>query len=331
MKSFLVIGSNSFSGSHFINLLLNKNFKVWGISRSKELGNEFLLFKNHKNLRNYKFNLLNLNKLNDRKKIIKIVKDKKIKNVVNFAAQGMVEESFKNPCDWYNTNLLSTVDFVERLKNLNIENYLHITTPEVYGNIKTRIFEDSRKNPSTPYAISRLAMDYHLHAIHKVNNFPVKFSRAANVYGEGQQLYRIIPKTILKILTKEKLYLHGSGLSKRSFVHISDISEGYYKILMYGKKGHTYHLADENFISIKQLVKRISDKLGVNYKKNIIENTNDRLGKDYIYKLDASKIAKELKWSPKIDLDTGLNNTISWIKKNFSKFKNSDLEYKHKK
>ena len=69
MKSFLVIGSNSFSGSHFINLLLNKNFKVWGISRSKELGNEFLLFKNHKNLRNYKFNLLNLNKLNDRKKL----------------------------------------------------------------------------------------------------------------------------------------------------------------------------------------------------------------------------------------------------------------------
>ena len=57
----------------------------------------------------------------------------------------MVEESFKNPCDWYNTNLLSTVDFVERLKNLNIENYLHITTPEVYGNIKTRIFEDSQK------------------------------------------------------------------------------------------------------------------------------------------------------------------------------------------
>ena len=89
-------------------------------------------------------------------------------------------------------------------------------------------------------------------------------------------------------------------------------------------------MADENFISIKQLVKRISDKLGVNY-KNIIENTNDRLGKDYIYKLDASKIAKELKWSPKVDLDTGLNNTISWIKKNFSKFKNSDLEYKHKK
>ena len=84
-----------------------------------------------------------------------MLKIKKIKNVVNFAAQGMVEEKvLKNPCDWYNTNLLSTVDFVERLKNLNIENYLHITTPEVYGNIKTRIFENSlSKNPSTPYAI----------------------------------------------------------------------------------------------------------------------------------------------------------------------------------
>ena len=265
------------------------------------------------------------------KKSLELLKKKKIKNIINFAAQGMVEESFKNPCDWYNTNLLSTVDFIEKLKNISIENYLHITTPEVYGNINKKIFENTEKNPSTPYAISRLAMDYHLYAIHKVNNFPVKFSRAANVYGEGQQLYRIIPKTILKILRKEKLYLHGGGKSKRSFVHISDISEGYYKILRYGKKGHSYNLADKNFISIKQIVKKISDKLNTNYKKNIIKNVKDRLGKDYIYKLDASKITKDLKWSPKIDLDTGLNNTINWIKKNFNKFKNSDLEYKHKK
>ena len=79
MKSFMVIGSNSFSGSHFVNLLLTKNFKVWGVSRSKELGSEFLLFKNHKNIKNYNFNLLNLNKMNDRKKIIRIVKEKKNK------------------------------------------------------------------------------------------------------------------------------------------------------------------------------------------------------------------------------------------------------------
>ena len=74
-------------------------------------------------------------------------------------------------------------------------------------------------------------MDYHLEVIMKIENFPVKFSRAANVYGEGQQLYRIIPKSIMKILKNEKIILDGMGSSKRSFVHIKDITEGYYKIL----------------------------------------------------------------------------------------------------
>ena len=331
MKKFLVIGSNSFSGSHFVNLLLKKNYKVYGASRSREPSKEFLPYKNNQNLKNFIFNQFDLNKQKDRIKILLIIKKNKIKNIINFASQGMVEESFFNPLDWYKTNLMSTVDFIEKIKGENIDNYLHISTPEVYGNISGTIYENSSKKPSTPYAISRLAMDYHLEAIMKVNKFPVKFSRAANVYGEGQQLYRIIPKTILKILKNEKLFLHGSGSSRRSFVHINDISKGYLKILKKGKIGESYHLSDKNFISIKELTMKICSKLNVDYEKYIVEKKEDRLGKDFIYKLNSKKIFEELGWRATISLDSGIDNTIIWIKQNLSKFKLQNLEYIHKK
>jgi dTDP-glucose 4,6-dehydratase len=331
MKKILIIGSNSFSGSHFVNLLLNKKIKIFGMSRSREPRNEFLPYKNNKNLKNFIFHQFDLNKKNDRTKILKVIKKNNIKNIINFASQGMVEESFFNPFDWYKTNLLSTVAFVEKIKNENIDSYLHVSTPEVYGDLRETIYENSSKKPSTPYAISRLAMDYHLEAIAKMNKFPVKFSRAANVYGEGQKLYRIIPKTIIKILKNEKILLHGSGSSKRSFVHINDISEGYLKILEKGKIGESYHLSDNNFISIKELVIKICKKLNADYQKCVIEKKEDRLGKDFIYKLDSAKISNQLGWKTTISLESGIDRTIDWVKKNFSKFKNQNLEYIHKK
>jgi dTDP-glucose 4,6-dehydratase len=331
MNKFIIIGSNSFSGSHFANLLLKKKFKVFGISRSSEPSIEFLPYKNNKNLKNFIFHQLDLNKLNDRLEILKVIKKNNIKNIVNFASQGMVEESFFNPLDWYATNLLSTVAFIEKIKNENINNYLHISTPEVYGDHKKTIYENSSKKPSTPYAISRLAMDYHLEAIAKINKFPVKFSRAANVYGEGQQLHRIVPKTITKILKNEKIILDGGGISKRSFVHINDISEGYFKILEKGKIGESYHLSDNNFISIKELVIKICKKLNVDYRECVIEKKEDRLGKDFIYKLNSEKIFNELKWKATTSLESGIEQTINWVKKNFTKFKNKNLEYIHKK
>ena len=331
MKKILVIGSNSFSGSHFVDYVLNRKYKVFGLSRSKEPTSEFLPYKNNKNVKNFIFYRFNLNNPKENLKISKLIKKNKIQNIVNFASQGMVEESFFNPIDWYKTNLIATVDLINKIKNENIKNFLHISTPEVYGNIRKTIYETSPKKPSTPYAISRLAMDYHFEAIMKIENFPVKFSRAANVYGESQQLYRIIPKSIMKILKNEKIILDGMGSSKRSFVHIKDITEGYYKILKKGKIGHSYNLSSNEFITIKNLVGKICKKLKVNYKKNVIERKSDRLGKDFIYKLSAKKIYNELGWRASTSIEDGLDKTIKWIKKNYPNLKRKKLEYIHKK
>ena len=133
MRKILVIGSNSFAGSDFIDFLLNKKFKVFGVSRKKEINKEYLRYKSNKNLKKFKFKKINLNAKNDLKKLIKLIKKEKIKYIINFAAQGMVAESWIRPEDWYLTNVVSNSILIKELSKLKIKKYLNFTTPEVYG------------------------------------------------------------------------------------------------------------------------------------------------------------------------------------------------------
>ena len=116
--------------------------------------------------------------------------------------------------------------------------------------------------PSTPYAVSRAACDMHLKSFYEAYNFPVIFTRAANVYGPGQQLYRIIPRTILSALSGKEMYLHGAGVSIRSFIHINDVVKATLKLAVDGEPGTTWHLSTRESISIRSLVEKICDLCG---------------------------------------------------------------------
>ena len=327
-KRYLIIGSNSFSGSNFINYILSKNTKVIGISRSNEINKVYLPYKKNKFIKNFNFYKIDLNF--DSSKLYRIIKKFKPTYILNFSAQGMVAESWKAPLDWYNTNLISQVKLHEKIRKFKfIKKYIQFTTPEVYGNFKKLKKESFFFNPSTPYATSRAACDLHLKTFYKAYNFPVIFTRTANVYGPGQQIYRIVPKSILFAKMKKKLSLHGGGKSNRSFIFIDDVSKALMLLLNRGKIGKTYHISTNNFISVKKLVSKVYVKMGS--KKTYIKNVNDRLGKDHSYKLSSNLIRKEMKWFPKIKLDDGLNKTIKWIEENFKTLKKHKSEYIHKK
>ena len=202
-KFALIIGSNSFSGSNFINFLLDNDFEVIGISRSSEYNKLFLKYKSNKNLKNFKFLKMDLNK-DAKKKIISLIKQKKPRYIVNFAAQGMVAESWDNPLDWYHTNLISQVKLLESIKKFRfIKRFIQFSTPEVYGNFDNFLEENFNFNPTTPYANSRASLDLHLRNLSNNYKFPIVFTRTANVYGPRQQIYRIVPKTILSIILKK--------------------------------------------------------------------------------------------------------------------------------
>jgi len=329
-KKYLIIGSNSFSGSHFINFLLKKNLKVTGVSRSIENPERFLSYKKNKKLKNFSFYQIDLNKSEHVKKLIYIIKNKNIDYIINFAAQGMVAESWKNPVDWYQTNVISQIHFFQQLKDIkSIKKYVHFTTPEVYGHTKKLIKEGSNFNPSTPYAVSRAACDMHLNVLYQNYNFPVIFTRTANVYGPFQKLYRIIPKTIFCCNNKKTLYLDGGGKSVRSFIYIEDVCKILFKIILNSTLGKTYHISTKNFISIKDLVFKIFNILKT--KKKLIRLSSERPGKDNAYKLSIKKIEKEFKIKNFIELDYGLKKTIEWFLLYKNNFISSDLLYKHKK
>lgn len=168
-KVFLIIGSNSFSGSHLVDYILNSKHKVIGVSRSSKINSIFLPYKNNKQIRNFKFYKIDLNKDKENKKIVSIIKKNKIEYIVNFSAQAMVAESWLYPEDYYQTNILSLVKFVDKIKEIKfIKKFVHVSTPEVYGNINGIRKENLNYKPSTPYAISRAAFDMHLMALKKI-------------------------------------------------------------------------------------------------------------------------------------------------------------------
>lgn len=327
-ETFVVIGSNSFSGASFVAHLLENGARVSGVSRSPEPHEAFLPYRWKPSPGSFQFRQFDLN--HDLEDIMGLIQTEKPDYVVNFAAQSMVAESWKNPDHWFMTNVVSTVRFHDRLRQCTfLKKYVHVTTPEVYGSTGGFIKEDAPFNPSTPYAVSRAASDMSLRTFHQAYNFPVVFTRAANIYGPGQQLYRIIPRTILSILTGKKLQLHGGGHSRRSFIFAEDVSSATLSIARDGQPGETYHISTDEIVSVRDLVDSICRKLKVDFNSHV-EIVGERLGKDAAYMLDSKKLRTGLGWKDRISLDEGLDACVSWVKANLEDLMRQPLDYVHK-
>ena len=328
-KRFLVMGSNSFSGSHFAAYLVSLGHTVLAVSRSSLPCKEFLPhYWHYKDELKFEFKKINLNQNQDL--LENVVEEFRPTHVVNFAAQGMVAESWVSPIDWYQTNLIAQVKFHDILrKSSHLEKYVHVTTPEVYGSTEGWIKENYEFFPSTPYAASRAACDLHLLTYFNGHDFPVIFTRAANVYGPGQQLYRIIPKCILSSISGKKFQLHGGGKSIRSFIHIDDVVNATLKISMEGAVGETYHISTNELISIKKLTSQIASNFNLTL-SDIADLGDERLGKDYAYKLSSEKLRGQLGWSDEIKLQDGIDQTINWVQANYDALQNLSWNYEHK-
>lgn len=323
-----VIGSNSFSGSNFVDHCLSEGHEILGVSRSEPSQPAFLPFHLNPNKGLFRFNRVDLN--TDLAELGKLLEKFQPTLVVNFAAQSMVGQSWEVPEDWYTTNVVSLSKLANLLTGVNsMKRYVHVTTPEVYGSTPKWIREGAEFNPSTPYAVSRAAGDMHLRIMARFRDFPVVFTRAANVYGPGQQLYRVIPKALLSAKFRRKFQLHGGGSSRRSFIHIRDVSKATLMIAQNGNVGEEYHISTEQLVTIREVV-RAAFAL---YQQDIeIEGSNspDRLGKDAGYFLDATKLRTELGWSPAISLEDGLLETKAWVDKHANMFADMTWDYVHK-
>ena len=328
LERFAVLGSNSFSGSHFIRRLLRDEHEVLGLSRSTEIEQVFRAYGWERLPGHFSFTQLDIN---DADALAGKLTAFRPHVVVNFAAQSMVAQSWDCPEHWYRTNVLGLVNLARVLEILpSLQRYVHVTTPEVYGSTNGWIQENWNFSPSTPYAISRAAGDFHLRSLQQIRGLPVCFTRAANVYGPGQQLYRVVPRTLLYAQLGKRLRLDGGGRSTRSFIHIRDVAEATYVISQKGVHGETYHISTDEIVSVRDLVERVCELTGVSFADLAIEGP-ERPGKDNTYMLNSAHLREQLSWSPALSLDQGLRDTLNWVTANVENLSRIPDAYAHKK
>jgi dTDP-glucose 4,6-dehydratase len=326
----LVLGSNSFSGSDFIDLLLeDRPYQVIGVSRSPEKSDLFLPYKRGKELSRYSFHQMDLNRDMDRlKKLMDAVRPA---YVVNFAAQSEVGPSWKHPEQWFQTNGVAVAGLGNYLKDRKwLRCYLHISSPEVYGDCSGRVVkEDAPPNPSTPYAASKAAGDLMLFTLVKNYDFPLVMIRSTNVYGASQQLFKIIPRSVIYLKTGKIIELHGGGQAVKSYIHIRDISRGELAAMEKGGTGEIYHLSPDEGVAVRDVVKMICERMG----RDVALSTravDERLGQDRAYIIDSSKARATLDWLPRVGMREGLDGVVSWVDRYWEEIQRESLEYTHK-
>jgi dTDP-glucose 4,6-dehydratase len=329
MEKVTVIGSNSFSGSDFIDLILtDRDYPVIGISRSIEKSELFLPYKRNPNKDRFTFFQLDLN--TDSAAIQELLTKEKPAYIVNFAAQSEVAPSWEHPEQWFQTNAVSLAVLINFLRKQRwLKRYVHISSPEVYGTCEGIVKEDAPMNPSTPYAASKAAGDLLLFTMVKNFSFPMVMIRSTNVYGAHQQLFKIITRTVIYLMLGKKIQLHGGGVAVKSYIHIRDVSYGELAAMEHGNDSQIYHLSPDQGIAVRDVVKKICDIMGKSFDENT-EIVAERLGQDKAYVIDATRAREELGWRPKIGFEKSLKDVVQWVEEFWTEILKQPLGYVHK-
>ena len=325
-RTVFVIGSNSFSGSDLIDHLLSaSDYNVIGVSRSPEKSDLFLPYKKNANQRRFRYFQYDVN--HDMAAICALLAVERPMYVVNFAAQSEVAPSWVNPEEWFQTNAVAVSTLTNFLrKQLWLEKYVHISSPEVYGTCDGAVTEDANINPTTPYAASKAAGDLVLLALAKTLGFRLVLVRSTNVYGAHQQLHKIIPRAAIYLRMKRPIDLHGGGEAVKSFIHIRDVSRGEQAIMERGRVGEIYHIAPDAGVRVRQVVEHMCGLRGADFKA-ATRFVEERPGQDRAYVIDSSKARSELGWKPTIELSQGISELVSCIDLEWERIQSSPLEY----
>jgi dTDP-glucose 4,6-dehydratase len=328
-KKIVVLGANSFSGQDFVDLCLdNPDNEVIGVSRSPERSRLFLRYESRDDLSRYRYFQINMNQ--EMSTLLKLLDVERPECIVNFAAQSEVAPSWEYPEQWFQTNCVALARLVNHLRKQNyLRRYLHISSPEVYGTCIGKVDEDTPLNPSTPYAASKAAGDLLLSTYFKQFGFPLLTVRSTNVYGARQQLFKIIPRSVIYIMQGRKIELHGGGVAVKSYIHIRDVSRGELAVLERGQLGPIYHLSPERGVAVRDVVRMICERLGRQF-EDVTTIVDERPGQDAAYVIDSSRARTELGWLPQVSIENGLLEVIGWVEQYWDEIVRQPLEYKHK-
>ena len=250
---------------------------------------------------------------------------------MHFAAESHVDRSINSPESFIQTNIVGTYVLLETarhyLQSLSAERaskfrFHHISTDEVYGDLGhhgTCFSENTRYEPSSPYAASKASSDHLVRAWHRTYGLPVVITNCSNNYGPYQYPDKLVPLTITNALQQRKISLYGDGLQVRDWLYVDDHVRALYLVSQRGVIGETYNIGGHNEKNNRTLVleicKILDDILPLNsglLYSDQIQYVPDRLGHDQRYAVDASKIAQQLGWKPQETFASGILKTVLW-------------------
>lgn len=327
----LVTGSEGFIGSHLIESLVKKKYKVRALVQYNSFNSLGWIEVINDNVKN-KIETV-LGDIRDKEFVDSIFKGVDI--VINMAALISIPYSYKASKSYIDTNVLGLLNLMNSSLSTNVKQFIQISTSEVYGSPKNvPIKESFPLNAQSPYAASKIAADQLALSFHKSFNLPLTIVRPFNTYGPRQSTRAIIPSIITQAL-KKKLIEIGSTYPTRDLLYVEDTVDGIISAIGNKKSiGEVINIGSGYEISIKKLALKIGNILGV---KIVFKRKKIRIRpkKSEVSRLVASinKAKKILKWSPKIKgekgLTEGLKKTIEWFKKkeNLKNYKSSKFFY----
>ena len=336
--TILITGGAGFIGSHVVRLFVNKypNYKIINLDALTYAGNLENL-RDIEKAPNYIFEKVNIL---DTAELKRVFDQYQPDGVIHLAAESHVDRSILSPLDFVYTNVIGTVNLLNAAKecwSLNLstlkplnasdstnQRFYHISTDEVYGALgETGLFtEDTPYDPHSPYSASKASSDHFVRAYYDTYALPVVVSNCSNNYGPYHFPEKLIPLFINNIINKKPLPVYGDGLYTRDWLYVKDHAAAIDLVFHKGKTGDTYNIGGfnewRNIDLVKLLCKLMDEKLGrkPGESEELITYVKDRPGHDRRYAIDASKINKELGWSPSVTFEQGLEETVNWYLNN---------------
>lgn len=315
MRNILVTGGAGFIGANFIHVLLAQDniVRIINLDALTYAGS----LDNLKNLPDESSHQFIHGSICDAELVKKILHENDIDTIVHFAAESHVDNSIANPAAFIETNVLGTFHLLQAAREKNCR-FHHVSTDEVFGELslaEPAFTELHRYSPNSPYSASKASSDHLVRAFARTYGLPITISHCSNNYGPYQHAEKFIPTVIRSCLQGKPIPIYGNGTNIRDWLYVEDHCLGIIEILRHGKIGESYNLGGNCEMNNLELAQRICTLLnevrpGPQPYENLLSFVPDRLGHDWRYAMDISKISRELNWTPKESFQSGLLKTI---------------------
>ncbi|KKJ98746.1 spore coat protein [Stutzerimonas stutzeri] len=326
--TILVTGSAGFIGANFVlDWLAVADEPVISLDKLTYAGN----LANLKSLESDSRHRFVQGDITDKQQLAGLLQKHRPRAIINFAAESHVDRSIDGPEEFVQTNVVGTFRLLEAAlgyyRSLSEDEasafrFLHVSTDEVYGSLEPTdpaFCEEKKYEPNSPYSASKAASDHFVRAYHHTYGLPVLTTNCSNNYGPYHFPEKLIPLVIHNALSGMPLPIYGDGQQVRDWLYVKDHCAAIRRVLEAGTLGETYNVGGCNEKTNLQVVTTLCDILdqespradGQSYREAIVF-IKDRPGHDRRYAVDASKIHRELGWSPAETFETGIRKTVRW-------------------